>query len=93
MDASSDIDDNCFSKIHWSDVSDTIVDYLIPGWVVIAPILISRSSPNNLKADAIWYPRTDDIPERCSLAFGAHNLLSRQVASTADCPDKDGPYC
>ena len=80
-------------KIGCMDASSDIDDNLIPGWVVIAPILISRSSPNNLKADAIWYPRTDDVPEYRSLAIGAHNLLSRQEASTADCPNKDGPCC
>ena len=88
-----------FSKIRRINISDTIVNYLIPGWVghLSHPSSVQscegRSSLDNLRADAIWYPRTDDVPERRSLALGAHNLLSRQVAITADCPNKDGPYC
>ena len=51
------------------------------------------SSLDNLRAGASLYPRTDNVPERQGLATGAHNLLSRQDASTADHPNKDGPCC
>ena len=74
---------------------------LIPGWIG------HRSHP--LNSSKLWWRelaiqlkdqsqsgtlgQMTFVENVAVLRFGAHNLLRRQDASTADRPNKDGPCC
>ena len=82
MDASGDIDHN-----------------LIPGWVghctcpdqcLLKRTGLARQLKGSTQPGTLGQMTFLNV---AVLRIGAHNLLSRQVASTADHPNKDGPYC